>query len=442
MNKGSMQNVTIILLVMLSLVLLSIRFELFIVTGAANSGTLSSRSTLKYSVRPNTIIFDLGAENSTKILDKNGFYYLELSRILEDSIKNKISVEPVLRTDHREKRTSKNIQLIFEPAIDQRLLYGSLFLEDGSIGDFDKIREIIIPQNYDTSIYLETEDDRYFEIKNTSLNTMANFDSFIGPGSKKYYSISERFPEFTDNHVLISDEARLPSYVTVSMFNDENTEQAIRGILGSKYDLANRIAEIDGSIIVTYDYGREIIKISPEGKLFYFNKDAGSNRKRMSVSDAVSVAMNMVSEIVHDQANYVVEHIAEYRDEKNVGYEVSLSRRLDGIRVSFKNDEAAIKMVVINGKVYSMEGIFRVPTIEVDNNLAFSENAVLLILEQNYDHIQKLEPFANTGELFDKIHSVEYSYVYSSDYNYIACYRMVIGKTTFFFKISDAEVIV
>lgn len=442
MNKGLMQNIAIALLLISSLVLLSIRFELFIVSDTTNVSALANRSALRYSIRPNTIIYDLGAENSTKISDKNGLYYLDLMRVIEDSIKNKISVDPVLKTDYREKKASKNIQLIFEPAVDQRLLYGSLFLEDGSIGDFDKIREILIPQTYDTAIYLVTADERYFAIKNSSLNTTSNFDSFSDLGSKKYYSISERFPEFTDNDVLISDEARLPSYVTESMFNEENIELVVKSILGSKYDFANRISEIDGSMIVTYDYGREIIKISPEDKLFYYNKDAESNRKRMSMTDAVATGMKMIGEIVHDQANYVVDHIQEYRDENNVGYEISLSRRLEGVRISLKNDQSPIKIVVINGKVYSLEGIFRTPVVKVDNDLSFGENAVLLMLEQNFDHIQKLEPFANTSELFDKIHSVEYGYVYSSDYNYIACYRMVIGKKTFFFKISDAGVIV
>ena len=318
---------------------------------------------------------------------------------------------------------------------------GVFFLEDGSIGEFTDIYEILIPQTYDTSIYIKTGENRNYKIENPQINTLPNFDSLANLGYTKYYSLSDRFPELTISDVPISDEAHLPSYVTTSMFNDGNIDSAIRAVLGSKYDVANKISEIDGSTIVTYDFGREIIKISPEGKVFYYNKDAESGKKRTSKSDAMSVAMQFVDALSVDEASYVVEKVKEYKSEHHTGYEVSVTRRIDGIRVSLKDDEAFIKVVVINNRVYSLEGIFRTPTIPVDNSLSFGENAIVLILENNLDYIKKKEPFKSTSELFDKIYSVEYAYTYSKDYNYIACYRMVIGKTTFFFKIEDAEVI-
>lgn len=441
MNKGLMQNIAIFLLLLSSLILLSVRFELLIITPTTSGNVLSNRSAINYSVRPNTIILNMGVENSTKISDKNGLYYREISRVLEESIRTRNSVESFTQNNYREKKVSKNIQLIFEPAIDQRLLYGSLFLEDGIFGDFGRIQEILIPQTQDTSIYLKSDDDRYMEIKNSTSNAIAGFQNFSDISYKKYYSIGERFPEFTDNDVLISDEARLSSYVTKPMFDEENADEAIRALLGTRYDFANRISEIDGSTIATYDYGREIVKISPEGKIFYYNKEAKSDRRRTSISEAGRLATSLVNAVVQEQSSYVVEDIKDYKEEAHSGYELYLSQRLEGVRVSLKNDRPSVKVVVINGKVYSMEGIFRIPSVEVDNNLAFGENAVLLMLEQNFEYIKKAEPFESVGELFDKIRSVEYAYIYSADYNYIACYRMLIGNKVFFFKISDAEVV-
>ncbi|MDO5095272.1 MAG: hypothetical protein Q4D65_01825 [Peptostreptococcaceae bacterium] len=441
MNKGRIQNILIFLLVSSSLILLSIRFELFVSTDTSTVTTLDNKSVLRYSVRPNSIILRLGTGNSTKILDKGGFYYADVARVLEEAIQQKTAIVPLHEAEYREQKKSRSIQLNFEPAIDQRLLYGSLFLEDGSIGEFKDIYEILIPQTYDTSIYIKTNDNRNYRIENPQINTLPNFDSLVNLGYTKYYSLSDRFPELTISDVPISDEAHLPSYVTTSMFNENNTDNAIRAVLGSKYDVANKISEIDGSTIVTYDFGREIIKISPEGKVFYYNKDAESGKKRTSKSDAMSIAMQFVDALSVDEASYVVEKVSEYKSDHHTGYEVSVTRRIDGIRVSLKDDKAFIKVVVINNRVYSLEGIFRTPTIPVDNSLSFGENAIVLILENNLDYIKQKEPFKSTSELFDKIHSVEYAYTYSKDYNYIACYRMVIGKTTFFFKIEDAEVI-
>ena len=439
MNKGLVQNITIFLLILMSLILLSIRFELFITTGVSSGSIADTSVSLPYSVRPNSIVLRSGAENAIKLIDTNGVYYLEVAKVLEGSLRSRTALEDVSKEEYRKKKEEKSIQLNFEPAINQRLLYGSLFLEDGYFGDFGKIRQILVPQNYDTSIYFETEDERTIEVKNPTINAVSSFENFGSLSHRKYYSISERFPEITDNDVLISDEARLSSFVTESMFNEENIDAALRAVLGSRYDFANKISEIDGSTIVTYDYGREIIKISPQGKVFYYNKDAELNTKRTTATEAVALAMSLVNAISQEQASYVVEDIESYKEGNKTGFALKISRRMDGIRVSLKNDVPAISVVVINGKVYSMEGIFRTTRVEVDNNLAFGENAVLLMLEQNYDHIQGREPFNTTSELFDMIQSVEYAYVYSHDYNMIACYRMVIGETTFFFKIENAE---
>ncbi len=281
----------------------------------------------------------------------------------------------------------------------------------------------------------------YYEIKNPKLNTVSGFGNFDALNNKKYYSISERFPNLTDNDVLISDEARLPSFVTQAMVEEEDIERILRALLGSKYDFSGRVSDIDGSTVVSYDYGREIVKITPEGKVFYYNKSVGLQRQRMSFTDAMSIATELVSEIGSEQEIYVIEGVEEVQDGDSLGYRFSFSKRIDGVRVSLKTDEPVIRVLVMNGRVTAFEGLFRKAVVEVDNNLSFGENAVLLILEKNYDYIQEREPFGGTSELLDNIRSVEYAYIYSPEYNYIASYRMVIGDTTFFFKIEDAEVI-
>lgn len=442
MNRALMQNIAIVILLSMSLILLSIRFELLITPKDSGTVAVENTASLKQSVRPTSIELRAGQENATKILDKSGLYYLEIAKVLEKSFETALSTKEILKNEYGEKKEKKVIQLNFEPAIDQRLLYGSLFLKDGSIGEFGKIREILLPQSYDTSVFIRTAEDKYFEIKNTAINTVASLDNFGNISYSKYYSIADRFPELTDNDVLISDDARLSSYVTESMFKDVDAETVIKEILGAKYDFSNQISEIDGSVLVTYDYGREIVKISKEGKVFYYNKDAQVNKTRTSVSGAVAKALAMVNGISQGKAVFIVDEIKDYKEGSNSGYEIKISRKIDGIRLSFKDDVSSITVIVMNGKIYSLEGIFRNLKTEIKNDISLGENAVLLMLEQNYDYIRAVEYFRNTSDLFNKIQSVEYAYVYTKDYNVEACYRMHIGNTVFFFRLEDAKVVI
>ena len=445
MNKGFMQTFAIILLVLSSLILLSIRFEVFMMSGPTGAGLITEPSALRYSVRPESITIRAGSENSTKLVDKTGLYYMEISKALEASLNQGKGLKEITQSEYRAIKDSKSIIISFEPAIDQRLLYGSLFWRDGMIGEMNNIREIILPQSYNTSVYFGAENDRYYAVETGIPGTVQNFESWSsagGLGQSRYYTIGERFPEYTDNDVLISDEVRLSSYVTESLFKGENMGGRLRTIFGSKYDYANRISETDGSVVLNYDYGREIIKITKEGKVFYQNEDALANSRRTSLTEASSVAMSFISALTGDKTNYVIENASDRKIGDSIGYDFEFGIKENGVRLSFKNDKPSIKLTIVNGKVLSMEGLFRKGTIAVDNNLAFGENAVLYLLEQNLDYIRSKEPFETPNELFDKINSVEYAYIYSENYNYISCYKMTIGNTTFFFKISDAKVVI
>ena len=445
MNKGFMQTLAIFLLVVSSLILLSIRFEVFMMSGSTGTGLVTDPTVLRYSVRPESITIRTGAENSTKLVDKTGLYYMEISKVLEASLAKQKTVKEIAQFEYRAMKDSKSIIVSFEPAIDQRLLYGSLFLRDGRIGDMDNIKEVILPQSYSSSLYFKTEDDRYYEVETSTTSTVQSFESWGSAGSvgqSRYYTIGERFPEYTNNDVLISDEVRLSSYVTESLFKGENMAAQLRTIFGSKYDYANRISETDGSLLLNYDYGREIIKITDEGKVFYRNEDALANSKRTSLTEASAVAMKFISALTGDKTDYVIENVAERKIKDSTGYEFAFGIKENGVRLSFKNDEPSIGITVINGKVLSVEGLFRKGTIAVDNSLAFGENAVLYLIEHNLDYIRSKEAFETSNELFDKIKSVEYAYIYADNYNYISCYKMVIGETTFFFKISDAKVVI
>ncbi len=443
MNKGTMQVFAIILLILSSLMLLSIRFELFILSGANETGFVSDKSALRHSVRPESITIRTGQEKTAKLIDKDGLYYLDIYDILEDALKKRQSPREISLSEYRAAKASKSVVLGYEPAIDQRLLYGSLFLQDGSLGSMDNIKEITLPQTLKNAIYIEAEGEKYYEIQSSPVSLIEGFENWGAgsPGSTKYYSIGDRFPQYTDSDVLISDDVRLSSYVTESLFDEATANTVLRNIFASKYDYANRISETDGSVILTYDYGREIIKISPEGKVFYKNQNALTNKKKTSFTEASAAAMGFLALLTDDLDNYYIEEVNETKKGDSTGFEFALSQAHEGVRLSHKNDSPTIRISVINGKVFYLDAIFRKPSVAVDNTLAFGENAVLYVLEQNIDYIKQKEDFASAKDLFNLISSVEYSYIYSDNYNYIACIKMKIGKTTFFFKISDAKVV-
>ena len=169
MNKNQLRNSAIIFLLISSIVLLSVRFELFVSPSSVTATTFDAvgvEGILKSSVRPTSIIIRYGTNNVTKLVDKDGFYYQEARIVLRDSLGDITGISEIPEEEYRETKISKSIQLDFEPAVNQRLLYGSLFLEDGSFGDFENIREVLMPLANDPSIYIRTSDGKFFRINN------------------------------------------------------------------------------------------------------------------------------------------------------------------------------------------------------------------------------------------------------------------------------------
>lgn len=439
MNKNLVQNICIIVLIFTSLLLLSIRFELLFFVKNQNSNVVIDKSKIEYLARPNSIIVRFGNENTRKIFDKNGIYYRDVAKVLKMSLSSINEIKEIDAVEYKSKKTLKGIQLNFSPEINQRLLYGSLFLTEGSIGDFVEISEIVIPQADTGSLYFYA-DEKYYEIKNQNKSMLINYEKFNDFGVSNYYSLLERFPELTDNDVLIAEEIRLNEINTIATFGEDNIDILGRSILGNKYDFSNRLYNTDGSSVIDYDYGKETVKIMPDGKVFYSNI-ISDEKVKMDEIEASSIAIDFVSKVLKDNATITIESIDKFDKDGILSYEIYISQRYDGIRLSNKKDESTIKVVVENKKVKSMEGIFVNIIKEEEKSLVFSENAVLYILEKNYDYIKSKEPFKDTRDLLNKIKNAEYGYVYDDNGDFLACYKIIIGNNIFFFNIENAEVI-
>lgn len=441
MNKEHVQNLAILFLVLSSLVLLSIRFELFMMTGAEAQTVIADPAALRSFVRPESIAIRSGAENTIKVSDRSGDYYAEISEVLGPAIAQRTGIKEITRSEYRAASSGKSLLLQFAPVVDERLLYGSLFWREGTIGDVGSIKEIVMAQSGTPAVYIRTDQDSYYALATNATTQVASFDAWSASGRSRYYTIAERFPSSSDSDVLIADEVRLPSYTTASLFSNEQIAERLRSIFGAKYDYANRISEADGSLVLNYDYGRELIKITKDGKVFYHNEDARALRKRTSLPEASAAAMRFIEALTQDKSSYVIERATEKSFDGGIGYEFEIGVRANGVRVSLKNDMSSIRISVLNGTVLSMEGLFRKISLTVDNNLAFDQNAMLYLIEQNIDYIRERESFADLSALLQKIRSAEYAYLYAEDYSYTSCYKMVIGETTFFFRIADAQVV-
>lgn len=439
MNKDNAGNVIFILLVFSSLILLSIRFEFFIEKNESRIASSYDNSIVEYSVTPTSIVWRLGIEDTKKILDKNELYYVEIAKSLKSSISTKTDIVGISEDFYKNKKSSKSIQLNFEPEINQRLLYRSLFLEEGEIGNFEEISEILIPQIQESSIYFKTNDG-YYEMKKSSSNNISSFENFSNLATGNYYSLKERFPVYTNNDVLISDSLKLESYKITPVITEKNIDEIGRIILGLKYDFANKIAEIDGSFIITYDYGREIIKVRPDGKVYY-KGSISETKSNISDIQAQAMALGVVSQITKEKLFLSVEDVFKYQRDGNTFYDVLINQKIDGVRVSLNNDKPTIKVTIANGKIYILEAIF--VGIDKDNQsvTSTSDNGVIYLIEKNLEYINQKEPFDNTLELFDKIKSAEYAYVYEKESKLISCYKMIIGDSVFFFRIDNAEVV-
>lgn len=427
-----------------SIVLLSIRFELF-VSPSTNTTTkfdaVGVEGILKSSVRPSSITVRYGTNNVTKLVDKEGFYYQEARSVLRDSLTDITGISEITSAEYYEFKDSKNIQLDFEPAIDQRLLYGSLFLEDGSFGDFMKIREIFIPLVNDTSIYFKTSDEKIYRFKNKIINYMPYVDNLSRIKYSKYYSLGELFN--STSQVLISDSGmNIPSYNTVSAFNDANISDVIRSVFSTRYDFANKISELDGTSIISYDYGRELLKIAPDGMVSYLNSDALSNPVNTSMSNSLVIAYSFIDKFNSNDDTYVVEDVRDFIKDDARGYTFSFAPRIDGLRACLNPVISNTEVSVVNGNIYSCTGIFRTFNSKdsVDDAGGTSALSALDALNNNFDQIKARVDFKDSVDLFNKISLIDIVYVYDAILNYTPAYKMIIDKQTFFFGIKNGEV--
>lgn len=446
MNENQLRNTAIIFLLISSIVLLSIRFELFVSSSINTATTFDAvgvEGILKSSVRPTSIVIRYGTNNVTKLVDKDGFYYQEARVVLRDSLKDITGISEILEDEYRQTKISKSIQLNFEPTVNQRLLYGSLFLEDGSFGDFENIKEILMPLVNDTSIYVMTDDGKFFRLKNKTINYMPYVDNLSKLRYAKYYSLGELFDSSSD--VLISySEINIPSYKTTSSFNEENSGPISRSVFSSRYDFANRIQELDGTVITSNDYGRELLKMSPDGRVTYKNTDVLNNPVKTSMTSSLVIASLFLDKFNVNNDVYVVEDVENFSENGANGYTFVFAPRIDGLRACFVNDQTNTEISVVNGKIYNFNGIFR----SYDNHgeklpddpdtFVFS---ALDVLNQNYSHIKSIVDFKDNRELFDRISLIDIVYSYDKDLDYVPAYKMVIAGKTFYFSTLSGEVL-
>ncbi|WP_028828727.1 hypothetical protein [Proteocatella sphenisci] len=446
MNKNQLRNTSIIFLLISSMVLLSIRFELFVSPSSTASTTFDAigvEGILKSSVRPTSIIIRYTTNNVTKLVDKDGFYYQEARIVLRDSLSDISETSEISEVDYHEAKISKSIELDFEPAVNQRLLYGSLFLEDGSLGDFENIREILIPLVNDTSVYIMTEDAKFFRLANKTINYMPYVDNLSKLKYSKYYSLGELFDSSSD--VLISDSGiNIPSYETTSAFNEENSSSIPKSVFSSRYDFANRIQELDGTLITSNDYGRELLKMSPDGRVAYKNTDVLSNPVKNSMTSSLVIAYLFIDKFNVNNDVYVVEDVVDFSENGTNGYTFVFAPRIDGLRACLENNEVNTEVSVANGKVYSFKGIFRSYENNEDKPADDSDDYIfnaLDVLNLNYDYIKSTVKFKDNLELFNKISLIDLVYVYGQDLSYTPAYKMIIAGKIFYFSTLNGEVI-
>ncbi|MGB5824104.1 MAG: hypothetical protein WBH44_08495 [Proteocatella sp.] len=444
MNKNQLRNMAIAMLFVSSIVLLSIRFELFVSPSNSTDNAFDAvgvEGILKSSIRPSSIIVRYGTNNVTKLVDKEGFYYQEARSVLQDSLKNITEITEIKYGEYHDLKDSKSIQLDFEPTIDQRLLYGSLFLEDGSFGDFAKIREIFIPLVNDTSIYFKTSDEKFYRLKNKTINYMPYVDNLSAIKYSKYYSLGELFDSTSE--VLISDSGvSMSSYSTVSAFNDSNLSEVIRSVFSTRYDFANKISELDGTSIISYDYGRELLKIAPDGRVSYSNSDALSNPVKTSMTSSLVIAYSFIEKFNLNNDTYVVEDVRDFIKDDAKGFTFVFAPRIDGLRACLDPVISNTEISVVNGKIYSFNSIFRFFDAAQSGGSDTGEAplSALDALNNNFNRIKARVDFADSIDLFNKISLIDLVYVYDKELNYIPAYKMIIDQQIFFFGIKNGEV--
>ncbi len=439
-NKEKIKSAVLITMILMSVALIFLKFDFLqlfnLYQNSPYSYSLSLEEALQSTIRPKEVIIRFGGNNNTKIISGSQRYYNQTRNALKQALSGALSIEEVNEEMYLKSQSSKSLELGFT-ALNGKLLSRSFFLESSLIDDISDIKNILVPLIDESAIYIKSS-DKVYRLETASLLSLETVDSLENSKYVKYYSLNYLFGS-TSRELVPSDEPdiNVQTYDTISSMDSQSAEEIAKAVLKERYDFANRIVETDGSNIYTYNYGQEVLKISPNGYIQYLNEEFSS--KDAGIEQASLAAIDFMQKLGIDLKTLAYEKSIPLKIQGRNAYKVIFSNTADDLRIIASNEKYDLSAVVVGEKIYSFTGIKRTM---LPYDLSRNKNIITPFeaLETEYSSLSETLSVKSGVELFDKIGDIELLYFMDSNYAYIPCWKIIIADKVYIFNGYTGEI--
>ena len=439
-NKEKMKSALLITMILMSVALIFLKFDFVQLFNLYQSSpytySLSLEEALQSTIRPKEVIIRFGGNNNTKIITASQRYYNQTRSTLKQALADALSIEEVNEEAYLKSQSSKSLELGFT-ALHGKLLSRSFFLESSFIDEITDIKSILVPLIDESAIYIKSS-GKIYRIQTAAQLSLQTVDSLENSKYVKYYSLNYLFGS-TSQELVPSDspDINVQTYDTISSLEAQSAEEIGKAVLKERYDFANRVVETDGSNIYTYNYGQEVLKISPNGYIRYLNEEFSS--KDSNVEQASLAAMDFMQKLGIDLKTVAYEKSIPVKIQGRDAYRLIFSHTADDLRIMPANENYELSAVVVGDKIYSFTGIKRTM---LPYDLSRNKNIITPFeaLETEYSSLSEVHSVQSGVELFDKIGDIELLYFMDSNYAYIPCWKIIIAEKAYIFNGYTGEI--
>lgn len=391
----------------------------------------------KETVLPSDILFYLGNNQIAKDVKDSELYFQEIVSLLNESIT--VSNKPVFfeKQTFPFSQNKKGVELIFSPETNANFVSMSLFGKENYFVGLSTISKIYIPSVDNKSIYVQGKEG-YLQFDTKDYNQFPFLDKIKTSDHKIYYTLNFLFK--SKSYAVISNDTvkNLAIYQTETLLNPDMQEQIAKTLFAKKYDLLNKIVETDGKYIYTYNYGQQILRISPQGGIEYINENFSP--ENTAVTGQFHTAVDFMTKIGYTLSDVELHHYEPIRIHGIPGTKFVFKHIFIDLPIDSKNNFYNIEVSVVGEDVYKFYG-YQYKFSDIFLNEPESVQTSFELLDSLYLTVKKQYPSLDNISFFDAIDEIKTVYWMNEDFSLTPCYRITWNQKNYYLNIYTKEVL-
>lgn len=389
------------------------------------------------TVLPSDVFFYLGNNQISRDVKDSKQYFQQIVNQLNKTIN--VSQKPVFfeKQNYPFSQNKKGIELIFSPETNASFLSMSLFGKENCFVGLSTVSSIYIPSVDTKAIYVQGKEG-YLKFDTSDYNRFPFLDKIKSSKHKIYYTLNFLFK--SKSYAVISNDAinNFAIYQTTTLLNSAMQEQIAKTLFAKKYDLLNKIIETDGKSIYSYNYGQQILRISPTGSIEYINENFST--ENTSVTTQFYTAVDFMTNIGYPLSDVRLHHYEPIRIHGIPGTKFVFKHIFIDLPIDSKKNFYDIQVSVVGEDVYKFFG-YQYKFSDISLQEAESVQTPVELLDTLYLTLKQQHPSLDNISFFDAIDEIKMVYWMQEDFTLIPCYRITWNHKHYYLNIYTKEVL-